>query len=358
MADYKHLFTPWTMNGYPIKNRICVPPLVIYTWSDETGRVTDKHIAHYRALTTGGAGLVIQEATCVSPDGRITMDQLGIWDDSQKQGLSRIKDVLHEAGMPAIIQLSHAGILAQRPEDRVCPSDYTCEFAGTRTGRGLTIDEIHRIERQFIDAARRAYEIGYDGIELHASHGYLLSEFMNTTMNQRTDEYNAKDNLIMKNIITGIRKATSPEFLIGVRLGIFEPTLDVGIANAAWLEGLGVAFIDAFYGCDWVAELETPEGYPFNPSIYSAKMVKQAVSIPVFTVFEIGTGEQAEAILEDTGVDMVVIGRGSLVNYEWGNDVLAGRDPGHCLRCDPCQWKVAPDRCPGRLALQQSRSQS
>ena len=357
MQKFTHLFTPWNLHGFPIQNRICVPPLVIYTWSDDTGRVTDKHIAHYRALTTGGAGLVIQEATCVCREGRLTLDQLGIWEDGQKDGLRRIRDILKQAGMPAIVQLSHAGILAARPEDRVCPSDYTCEVGGIpRSGRGLTVEEIHRIEQQFIDAARRAYEIGYDGIELHASHGYLLSEFMNTRMNQRTDEYNPKDNLILYNIIQGIRRVTSPDFLIGVRLGIFEPTLSVGIANAKWLESLGVAFIDAFYGCDWDADLELPEGYPFNSSIYGAKRVKQEVSIPVFTVYQIGTGEQAEAILQDTGVDMVVIGRGSLVNYQWGNDVKAGRNPGSCRNCTLCQWKVAPDRCPGRLALEQERN--
>lgn len=355
MTNYTHLFTPWKLDRFSIQNRICVPPLVIYSWSDDTGRVTDKHIAHYRALTTGGAGLVIQEATCVCPEGRLTLDQLGIWEDGQKEGLSRIKDVLHEAGMPAIVQLSHAGILAKRPEDRVAASDFTCEFAGTRSARALTIDEIHRIEQQFIDAGRRAYEIGYDGVELHASHGYLLSDFMNTTMNQRTDEYNAKDNLIMKNIITGIRRVTSPDFLIGVRLGIYEPTLDVGIANAKMLEALGVAFIDAFYGCEWTADPKTPEGYPFNASIYSAKMVKKEVSIPVFAVLDIQSGEQAEAILADTGVDMVVIGRGSLVNYSWGNDVRAGRDPGHCLHCSLCQWKVDPERCPGRKLLEKQR---
>lgn len=356
MINYTHLFTPWKLGSFHISNRICVPPLVVYTWGDETGHVSGKKLSHYRALTTGGAGLVIQEATAVCPEGRLTLDQLGIWEDGQKEGLSRIKDVFHDANMPAIVQLSHAGILAKRPEDRVCPNDYSCIFDGERFACGLKLEEIHRIEKQFIDAGKRAYEIGYDGVELHACHGYLLSSFLNTSVNVRQDEYNAKEGLIIKNIISGIRRVTSENFLIGVRLGIYEPTIDVGLANAQWLEQMGVAFIDAYYGCEWTLHPEVPYSYPFNPSIYSAKMVKKSVSIPVFAVLEISSGEQAEAILKDTGVDMVVIGRGSLVNYAWGNFVLNGRDPGHCFHCKLCQWKVAPDRCPGRLSLTKSRA--
>lgn len=353
---FEKLFTPWSLKGFQLQNRICVPPLVIYTWSDDTGIVSEKHLAHYKDLVRGGAGLVIQEATSVCREGRITLDQLGIWEDGQMQGLKRIAEVMHSAGMPAIVQLSHAGLLGAKPEYQVSPSAYRCFGNGEeRSGRELTKEEIHRIEQQFIDGAKRALRSGYDGIELHASHGYLLSEFMNAGLNRRTDAYNAKDGLILRNIIEGIRAVTPPDFLLGVRLGVFEPDLDAGIQNARWLESLGVDFIDAFYGCDWEARLEQPEGYPFNSSIYGAERVKQAVSIPVFAVYQISSGEQAEAILTQTGVDMVVIGRGSLVNESWGNDVKAGRDPGHCLDCALCMWKVDPDTCPGRLLLQKSR---
>ena len=127
MSDYKYLFEPVDLAGHKLKSRICVPPLVVYSWSDESGYVTDKHVRHYYELAHGGAGLVRQEATCVSETGRITLDQLGIWNDGQKAGLRRIKDVLRDAGMPAIIQLSHAGYMAKRPEDRVGPVD--CGFS-------------------------------------------------------------------------------------------------------------------------------------------------------------------------------------------------------------------------------------
>ena len=115
MNQLGKLFTPWSLCDFSIPNRICVPPLVIYSWGDDTGRVTEKHVAHYRALANGGAGLVIQEATAICPEGRLTLDQLGIWEDGQIDGLRRIAEVLHTADMPAIIQLSHAGLMGQSP---------------------------------------------------------------------------------------------------------------------------------------------------------------------------------------------------------------------------------------------------
>ena len=275
-----------------LRSRICVPPLVIYTWGDDTGCVTDRHISHYRALANGGAGLVIQEATAVCREGRLTLDQLGIWEDGQVSGLRRIADTLHAADMPAIVQLSHAGLMGAVPEYRVSPSGFQYEADGElRTGRALDAEEISTIEQCFIDGARRASEAGFDGVELHASHGYLLSEFMNTAVNRRSDAYGADGLLILKNIIEGIRGVTPPGFLLGVRMGAFEPDLAAGIRNAKQLEAWGVDFLDVFYGCDWVAQLETPAGYPFNASIYGAKCIKQAVQLPVFAVNQIRTGE-------------------------------------------------------------------
>ena len=356
MSDYKRLFESWELKGFTIPNRVCVPPLVIYTWTDDSGYVVDKEVEHYRQYLSGGAGLVIQEATSISREGRLTLDQLGIWEDGQIEGLKRIVAEFHKAGKPALLQLSHAGILSAGRENQVCPSPYTCYGNyQERVGRELTIEEIKTIEQQYIDAARRAVAAGYDGLELHCCHGYLLSEFFNARINKRTDEYNAKDGLLMRNIIEGIRSVSPASFILGVRLGAFEPGLEEGIAHAKWLESLGVDYINSYVGCDWENDLITPEGYPFNASIYGAECVKKAVSIPVFTNLQIRTGEQAEAILEHTGVDAVVIARGHLVNPQWTNDVAAGHFAGRCRECDVCQWKVAPDKCPGYLELERMR---
>lgn len=341
----KRLFTPWQLGRFPIKNRICVPPLVMYGLGDDTGRVTERHLAHYRALARGGAGLVIQEATAVSREGRLTPDQLGIWETGQIEGLRALTEEFHEAGLPAILQLSHAGVLAAEP---VVPS------SGVLPGRELTAEELAAIGRQFVDAACRACQAGYDGVELHASHGYLLSVLLNPALNRRTDAYNAGDRLLLADILRGIREQTPADFLLGVRLGVFEPDLETTIENARWLETMGVDFIDTYYGCDWQHLREVPAGYPFNGSIYGAEQVKRAVKLPVFAVLGIGSGERAEAVLETTGVDMAAIGRGHLINPGWGLDVAAGRDPGRCLDCAECCWESKPEACPGKKLHEKS----
>lgn len=344
-----NLFTTWELKGIEIKNRICVPPMVCFGWSDDSGYVTEKNVAHYRAIAEGGAGLIIQEATCVNRQGRLSPDQLGIWEDGQIPGLKKITDAVHEAGVPIFLQIHHAGVIASG-EDRVCPSSYTCVHKGIeKHGRELTVEEIHEIERAFIDAGRRAYEAGYDGVELHGCHNYLLCQFMNERVNRRTDEYNAKDMLIVKNIMEGIRAVTSEKFVVGIRLGAFEPEISDGIAHAKWLEDHGIDFIDVSYGFDFEAKREKPEGYPFAEAVYGAKRIKEAVSVPVFAVYGIQNGEQAEAALLDTKADMIDIGRGILVNYNWANDVKEGRDPGRCLYCKTCMWRVDSEKCAGRL---------
>ena len=218
------------------------------------------------------------------------------------------------------------------------------------------MEEIHRLEEEFIEAARRAYQAGYDGVELHGCHSYLLSQFMNRLVNKRNDEYGPDGMEILRRILEGIRKVTPPEFIVGIRLGAFEPELSDGMKHARWLEAHGVEFIKVYDGFDMEARREKPDGYPFAEAIYGAKRIKEAVSVPVFAVYGIQDGETAEAVLQDTNVDMVNIGRGVLVNYQWANDVKEGRDPGKCLYCSTCMWRVDADRCAGRLKrLRESR---
>ncbi len=354
--EMERLFAPWKLKGLELKNRICVPAMVCFTWSDETGQVSDRHVDHYRAIAQGGAGLIIQEATCVDPDGRLSMDQLGIWDDSQIPGLRRITEAVHEAGVPIFLQIHHAGVIGA-VENRVCPSDYTCMHKGIeKHGRELTGEEIETIIEEFIRGAERAYRAGYDGVELHGCHSYLLSQFMNRRVNRRTDAWNAEDMRIVERILEGIRRVTPESFVTGIRLGAFEPELSDGIAHAKWLEDHGIDFIDVSYGFDAEAEREKPEGYPFAEAIYGAKRIREQVSVPVFAVYGIKSGEMAEAVLEDTGAAMADIGRGVLVNYRWADDVKNGRDPGKCLECRTCMWRVDPSKCAGRILLERARS--
>ncbi len=350
-----NLFTSWNLKGLEIKNRICVPPMVCFGWSDDAGYVSEKHVNHYREMAKGGYGLIIQEATCINRQGRLSGNQLGIWDDAQIPGLKKIVDAVHESGTPIFVQIHHAGVISSE-EDRVCPSEYTVAHKNIeKHARELTVDEIHVLEEEYIQAVRRAYEAGYDGVELHGCHSYLLSQFMNRRVNKRTDEYNADDMLIVKNILEGIRNVVPEEFVVGIRLGAFEPTIEDGIAHAKWLEEHGIDFIDVSYGFSQDADEIKPEDYPFAKAIYGGKRIKEAVSVPVFAVYGIQNGAMAEAALEDTKADMIDIGRGVLVNYQWANDVKEGKDPGKCLYCAKCIWRAQTEVCAGKVLMQKNR---
>lgn len=356
MEKMSQLFTSWKLKNMEIKNRICVPPMVCFGWNGEDGMVSEKNVEHYRALAKGGAGLIIQEATCVDPKGKLSRDQLGIWCEEQIPGLKKIAEAVHKEGIPILMQIHHAGIISET-DVPVCPSDYSFTFKGTeRHGKELTAEEIKKIEQEFIEGARRACEAGYDGVELHGCHNYLLCQFLNRRVNRRSDEYNSDDMRIVKHILEGIRAVTPENFLVGIRLGAFEPTIDDGIAHAKKLEEWGIDFINVSYGFHAEAEPEKPEGYPFAEAIYGAKRIREAVGVPVFAVYGIQDGETAEKVLEDTDAAMVNIGRAFLVNYNWARDVKEGRDPGRCLYCSSCVWRANSSVCPGKVLLERNRS--
>jgi 2,4-dienoyl-CoA reductase-like NADH-dependent reductase (Old Yellow Enzyme family) len=350
------LFEQVVIKNIKVKNRIAVPPMVVYTWSDDTGYVTQNNIDHYEAIAKGGAGLIIQEGTCVNKKGRLTDTQLGIWEDAQVVGLKRITDAVHRQGTPIFVEIHHAGVVGIA-EEVVCPSDYECMVKGQlKKGRELTIDELHAIQQDFILAAKRAYKAGYDGVEIHACHSYLISQFLNRRVNRRDDLYGQHPEFFALEIIREIRQQTPSNFIIGIRLGGFEPTLEDGIAYARIFEESGVDFLDISYGFVQEATPIVPKDYPFKDIIYAAQKIKEAVSIPVFAVNGINSSELADKILEQTDVDMVDIGRGTLVNYNWVNDAKAGRDVGTCLYCKTCMWRVDPMKCPGKLKHQRNQS--
>lgn len=355
VIDMKTLFSPLQLGALNLKNRICIPPMVLYGHAQEDGQVTEYHVEQYRAYARGGAGLIIQEATCVSPEGRLSMDQLGIWSDQQIPGLKRITEAVHGEGCPIVVQLHHGGIMSCR-EPRLCPSGYVFRkenSAGMEEIRGteLTLVEIDRLRCAFIDAARRAKEAGYDGVELHGCHSYLLSQFLSRNVNTRTDDYGDGMKLVLE-ILEGIRAANGPDFLVGIRLGGFEPDLQAGIDHGVALAAHGIDFIDVSYGFAGEMNTAAPGDESLRPIIRAAAAIGAQVDVPVFAVDGITTPELAEKILTETPVDMVDIGRSVLVDPQWANHARQGKQPGACLRCKVCQWRIEPSRCPGRKKLQ------
>ena len=233
----KKLFSEFNIKNVKIKNRICIPPMVVPFAHD--GYVAPENVERYKKLAQGGAGLIIQEATCVNSNGLLSPKQIGIWSDDQIEGLKSIVDAVHKEDCAIFVQIHHAGVTGIS-ENPLCPSPYEYNNYGKSVvGREMTIENIKSIQNDFIEAARRAYEAGYDGIELHGCHGYLISQFLNKKVNKRTDEYGQTPEKFVIEILEGIRKVTPEEFVVGIRLGGFEPTIEDGLHYAKVLEKNG-----------------------------------------------------------------------------------------------------------------------
>ena len=350
------LFESFEIKGCPIRNRVCFPPMVYYGAGDDSGEVTEKHVEHYRSIAAGGTGLIIQEATCVSRGGRLSFDQLGIWDDGKIQGLKKIVDAVHGEGCPIFVQIHHAGVVGCEKE-LLCPSDYTLNSEkGVKQGRAMSLEEIRQVQQEFIAAGRGAYEAGYDGIELHGCHRYLICQFLNRRVNRREDVYGREPERFVLEILEGIRKVTPPDFIVGIRLGAFEPTLEDGLRYASILEEQGIDLLDISYGFTGEDEPQAPEGYPYQACIYGAARIKEQVSVPVFAVNSIVTPQMAEEILQTQKVDMVDLCRAVMVDNNWVNDARAGRSTGMCRRCSPCGLRVKGGVCAGKVLLERERA--
>ena len=198
------LFNPMTLRGVTVRNRIWLPPMDTYSALAQDGLPTPFHYQHYVSRAMGGFGMIIVEATAVAPEGRISPCDLGLWADEQMDAWRWIVADTKAAGATMAVQLNHAGRKASTgcfsigfghesvPEEQggwktVGPSANA--FGSLTKPRALTVDEIHAIVDQFRDAAWRAYDIGFDAVEIHAAHGYLLSQFLDPLINEREDEY-------------------------------------------------------------------------------------------------------------------------------------------------------------------------
>lgn len=349
----KELFEAFQIRGLSIENRICVPPMVCFHWTDESGCVSSRHVEHYRTVAKGGPGLIIQEATCVSRGGRLAMSQLGIWEDRQTEGHRMITEAVHKEGVPVIIQLHHGGMVGVEGI-QPGPSAYSCSFNGREIEASeLSVEEILQIKQDFADAAYRAYKAGYDGVELHGCHSYLISQFLNKRVNKRKDDYGKPLKFVL-DILEEVRKATPSGFIVGIRLGGFEPGLEDAVYHSVELERAGIDFLDISYGFQPEQEIAFPEGWKLADIHYAAKVIKSKVSIPVFTVFGIDSREKAEEVLAETKADMIAVGRGVLINPDWARDAKEGLDVGKCLHCRVCRMRT-DYKCAGRQLLEKKR---
>lgn len=332
-----------------LKNRIVLPPMVCFGYSDNNF-VSEKNIRHYENMAKGGSGLIIVEAAAVSKKGRLSADQLAIWDDQYVDGLSRIVEVCHENHAKVFVQIHHAGLRAPEDvtKDTVSASDYS---KGKVSARALSQDEIDAIHQDFVDAAIRAQKAGFDGIELHGAHGYLFTQFFSKKVNKRADHYNGSlDNRlrIVRDIFNDIKKQVSDDLIVGIRMGCNENDLETSIFMAKAFEKMGMDFLHISTGFDnSPIAVNIPEDFPCNWIVYGATKIKEHVNIPIIAVNEIKKPEQARYLTDHNLVDFVAIGRAQLADPHFTNHI---KDDSiiPCLSCKPCRWFAKADNCPNK----------
>lgn len=329
------LFSSTQIGQQTLENRIVIPPMCQYSAID--GKATDWHTMHYGALSHSGAALLIFEATAVCPEGRLSPYDLGLWNEETKQSMtSLIESIKRYSAMPLGIQLVHAGRKASMPEPwnetqyipvtqgswkTVAPSAIAYDQHHD-TPKELSLDEIRTIIQQFIEAAERADQAGFDLIEIHGAHGYLIHQFLSPLTNLRTDQYGGSLENRMRfaiEIFKGIRRVVSLDKPVGIRISATDWIdggwdLQQSIALATELKTLGCDFIDVSTGA-----LHPAQKIPVGPNyqVPFAQAIKEQVGMPTITVGLITEAVQAEAIIETDQADMVAIGRGILYNPHW-----------------------------------------
>lgn len=312
------LFSTYTIKDLTLKNRIVMAPMCMYSSDKEDGTIANWHLTHYTTRAVGGVGLIIVEATAVDPQGRISTRDLGIWDDKHIDGLSQLVSLMKEQGAKTGIQLAHAGRKATVPGTIYAPSairfDETYEIP-----QEMTKEEIHKTVQDFAQAAIRAKKAGFDTIEIHAAHGYLLNEFLSPLTNKRTDEYGGSAEnryRIVKEVIAATKEVWDGPLLIRISAHDYQEggmTANDYIEIVQWMKEDGVDLIDVSSGAVVPASIHAYPGYqvPFSETI------KQGAHIPTGTVGLITSGLQAEEILQNNRADLIFIGRKLLHDPYW-----------------------------------------
>ncbi len=314
-----HLFDTFSQNALTLRNRIVMSPMCQYS-AQEDGTITDWHFVHYGARAVGGVGAIIVEMTQVSPEGRLSPGDVGIWDDAHVPALRHLVDFVHAYGAKIGIQLGHAGRKADPVFDAVGPSPIA--FSDHyRVPAELDMAGIARLRDAYVAGARRADAAGFDFVELHGAHGYLLHQFLSPLSNQRTDGYGgdfkSRQRMILE-VAEDVRSAFPLQKPVWVRLsmheagapGGYELTDTVDVARN--LNARGVDLIDCSSGGNArVSEQEAP-GFrlPLSAAV-------RAAGVPAMPVGAMDHAALADAAIANGQADLVCIARGLLRNPHW-----------------------------------------
>jgi 2,4-dienoyl-CoA reductase-like NADH-dependent reductase (Old Yellow Enzyme family) len=315
------LFTPYEMMDLKLKNRVVMPPMCQYSVNNKDGIATDWHYMHYVSRAIGGAGLIIIEMTDVEPDGRISDFDLGIWSDEHIPALARIVEACHSYGAKVGIQIAHAGRKAEDAPVPVAPSAVPFN-SESKTPRELTIEEVKGMVEKFRMGVRRAVQAGFDVIELHGAHGYLIHQFHSPLTNHRTDEYGQDLTLFGKEVILAAKSEMPTGMPLIMRISAKE-YVEGGYGINESLEFSKVykeAGADIFHVSAGGEGPIAAAGKPGTHAAYQvslAREIKQGLNVPVIAVGRLDEPSLANAIIGNEDADLVAVGRGMLRNPYW-----------------------------------------
>lgn len=319
-----HLFEPLAQKSLTLKNRTVVAPMCMYSAGTD-GVPTDWHFVHYGTRAMGGAAMVIAEATAVEPRGRISENDLGLWNDEQAAAFARIARFVKEQGSAFSIQLAHAGRKAwsfhkgKGPEVGVAPSAIPWD-ADWVTPEELDLAGIDRVVKAFGDAARRAAQAGCDSVEIHAAHGYLLHEFLSPLSNHRTDEYGGSlENRarLLKQVYEAVRANFPADRPIWVRISATDWVeggwdIDQSVALSKMMKEWGVDLVDCSSGGNSPKQAIPNLGPGYQ--VPFAERIRREAGIATGAVGLITQAEQADEIVRSGKADVVLLAREFLRN--------------------------------------------
>ena len=353
------LFSPGTMGRLELRNRVVMAPMLVQLGS-ETGAVTQRTVEYYARRAAGGAGLVIVEATYIAPGGRAYVCQLGIDRDGLLPGHFELVEAVHRHGAKVALQIHHGGARADPALTGgvlLAPSP-VAQDGGPVVPREATSGEIEALADSYGQAAERAQRAGYDAVEIHGAHGYLIHEFLSPASNHRSDAYGgSRENRLRFAglVIRRVRDAVGARFPVLFRMSAeggygIEEAVEIARAVEAW----GVDAIHVSIGGTAPITLLPPDTSPMaRPEGWltgHAATIKRRVSVPVIAVGEIRHPRFAEEVLAQGQADFIALGRQFLADPDWPAKAAAGRDDEirPCISCDYCRLallQTRPIRC-------------
>ncbi|AFK55800.1 tRNA-dihydrouridine synthase [Tistrella mobilis] len=317
--DGRLAFTPVRLGGLRLKNRIVLPPMQQYQGTAE-GFATAYHLHHYARRARGGVGLVILESTAIAPEGRLMADDIGIFTAAHIPSLAAIAEAVKAEGVPVMVQLSHGG-RKSRPQGggrllAPSPIPYSADYG---MPEAMTAVDIDRVVAAFTTAAKRALAAGFDGIELHAAHGYLLHQFLSPLSNHRNDGYGGTSDgrvRLLAEVLAAVRDAVGPDVPVTVRVSAadYDPGGLTAAEVAEMLAGLVGQGLDGVHVSSGGLTPTPPDATGPGYQLGFAREIRERTGLPVIGVGNIRGRAQVEAALQGGMADLVAIGRPLLVH--------------------------------------------